>query len=601
MAEYFPLLERAIAGLQDATPDARRAIYDRARAALLNQLRAMDPPVPEADIERESLALDEAVTRLEANINKDKPSAAPTRPAMPIRPAAAAPPGLPVGTPPPITPAPVRERPAFPPRAPAPALTPRAAPALRPSLTPDAGASGETPPRAPLAPRPGVPPTRPGIPTRPIARPLGVAADPAATPLDPLRRQAESNDLRATPVAAEGAAAPEDAAGPVLPTQRSAPAIFAMDRPTDDFSARDDGLGLSRVRPADEVGIDPMARRIRDDGLRPQAPRGPAAGEPRGLGFYIGAGVVLLIVAGIAVAAWRLRDRPEKVIAPQTAGDTSANPGKVANRADNGGDGRASPTAPEAAGDTAVVPAPVPQGNQQAAASGATPPAAENPSSSTAPAPTAPPAPAAPPAPVPAAAPAETPAPAETTAQNADIPVSQRAALLVDAPEEPQKVKTYVGSVVWRNESVSSGQNQPLSTTVRADIDIPDAKLTLSMVIKKNLEPQFPASHTLEFHFTEQPGNTLGPVKQINVPEMRQDDAAPTGDPLVGVPVSITDDYFLVGLSRGAAEGHNVEMMKDRNWVDLSILLNSGKVAKVTFEKGTAGQRVLDDALKSWQ
>ncbi len=197
-------------------------------------------------------------------------------------------------------------------------------------------------------------------------------------------------------------------------------------------------------------------------------------------------------------------------------------------------------------------------------------------------------------------APAQT-APVQSTSAPATIPVAQRAALLVDAPDDPQKVKTYVGSVVWRSESVSPGQDQPLSTAVRADVDVPDAKLTMSMVLKKNFEPQFPASHTLELHFAELPDNTLGPVKQINVPEMRKDDTAPTGDALTGVPVSITDDYFLVGLSRGAAEGPNLQLISDRNWVDVSVLLKSGKVAKITFEKGTSGQRILEEALKSWQ
>ena len=177
----------------------------------------------------------------------------------------------------------------------------------------------------------------------------------------------------------------------------------------------------------------------------------------------------------------------------------------------------------------------------------------------------------------------------------APIGVPQRAGLLVDAAEEPQKVKTYQGSVVWKSNSVSAGQGQPLSNAVSADIDIPDAKVTLSMVLKKNFERQFPASHTIEFHFAERPGNTLGPVKQINVPEMRRDDAAASGDPLIGVPVSITDDYFLVGLSRGEAEQTNDALLSQRNWVDLSILLSSGKIAKITFEKGPTGQKIIDD------
>lgn len=68
MADFHPILARAIAGLTDKSPEARKAVYDRARAALLTQLRSLDPPLSEADITRERLSLDEAVSRIEAEI-----------------------------------------------------------------------------------------------------------------------------------------------------------------------------------------------------------------------------------------------------------------------------------------------------------------------------------------------------------------------------------------------------------------------------------------------------------------------------------------------------------------------------------------------------
>ena len=65
MADYYPLLAKAVSGLKTSTPEARGAIYERARKALLGQLRSMQPPAPESAIEREAKALDEAVARLE--------------------------------------------------------------------------------------------------------------------------------------------------------------------------------------------------------------------------------------------------------------------------------------------------------------------------------------------------------------------------------------------------------------------------------------------------------------------------------------------------------------------------------------------------------
>src|SRR5271169_1229440 len=66
MADYYPLLAKALAGLpSNSTQNSRQAIYDRARKALIGQLRSMRPPLPEEDIAREDAALDAAITRLE--------------------------------------------------------------------------------------------------------------------------------------------------------------------------------------------------------------------------------------------------------------------------------------------------------------------------------------------------------------------------------------------------------------------------------------------------------------------------------------------------------------------------------------------------------
>ena len=73
MADFHPILARAVAGLSDNSPEARRAIYERARTALLAQLRGLDPPLSEAEIMRERLALDEAVARIEADY-EDEPA-----------------------------------------------------------------------------------------------------------------------------------------------------------------------------------------------------------------------------------------------------------------------------------------------------------------------------------------------------------------------------------------------------------------------------------------------------------------------------------------------------------------------------------------------
>src|SRR3990172_2949993 len=70
MADYHPLISRAVAGLDKNTGENRRVLYERARTALVNQLRSVEPALEESDITRERLALEEAIRKVEAEAAK---------------------------------------------------------------------------------------------------------------------------------------------------------------------------------------------------------------------------------------------------------------------------------------------------------------------------------------------------------------------------------------------------------------------------------------------------------------------------------------------------------------------------------------------------
>src|SRR5690349_21691200 len=70
MADYYPLISRAVSGLEKNTGENRRALYDRARAALVSQLRGVLPALDETDITRERLALEESIRKVEAEAAK---------------------------------------------------------------------------------------------------------------------------------------------------------------------------------------------------------------------------------------------------------------------------------------------------------------------------------------------------------------------------------------------------------------------------------------------------------------------------------------------------------------------------------------------------
>ena len=87
MADYYPLIARAVAGLKTNAGEARRSLYERARTALITQLRGVDPPLSESDITRERLALEEAIRKVESEVarrvNIQSPRVEPTSRARP--------------------------------------------------------------------------------------------------------------------------------------------------------------------------------------------------------------------------------------------------------------------------------------------------------------------------------------------------------------------------------------------------------------------------------------------------------------------------------------------------------------------------------------
>jgi hypothetical protein len=128
MADYAPLLRRAIAGLPDQDPARRQAIYRRAREALERQLRGIDPPLGDAEILKETLALEDVIRQIEADFAEKPPVEAAPDLILSLPPDEAVPPGLSTIEPRlPIPAAPAETNPA-------PTMTPRLPEPPRPKL-----------------------------------------------------------------------------------------------------------------------------------------------------------------------------------------------------------------------------------------------------------------------------------------------------------------------------------------------------------------------------------------------------------------------------------------------------------------------------------
>ena len=166
-------------------------------------------------------------------------------------------------------------------------------------------------------------------------------------------------------------------------------------------------------------------------------------------------------------------------------------------------------------------------------------------------------------------------------------------------PNNPQGVR-YVGSAIWRTETVSPGPGLAPELAVRADVDIPERHMRMTWSLRRNTDKALPASHTMEVQFSlpaDFPEGGIGNIPGVLV----KAEEAGRGAPLAGLAVKVTNNYFLIGLSAVEIDvQHNLEMLKQRDWLDIPLVYTNGKRAILSLEKGTPGQRAFEEAFRAW-
>jgi hypothetical protein len=191
----------------------------------------------------------------------------------------------------------------------------------------------------------------------------------------------------------------------------------------------------------------------------------------------------------------------------------------------------------------------------------------------------------------------ESKAPQTATAPAAAV--AQKVVLYEEDPGNSQGQR-YVGSAIWRTETVSPGTGLAPELAVRADIDIPERHMRMTWSLRRNTDKALPASHTIEVQFTLPADFAEGGIGNVPGVLMKTSEQA-RGVPLAGLAVKVTNGYFLIGLSAVQVDlQRNIEMLKDRDWFDIPIVYTSGKRAILAVEKGTPGERAFADAFKAW-
>jgi hypothetical protein len=519
MTDYQPLIARAVEGLGRSTGEARRSLYDRARSALVAQLRGVEPSLPESEITRERLALEEAIRKVEADAAR-KARAEPRPPATP-----------PPSAPPRRPPAGANEPP--------PARRAEPAPPMR---EPDE----EAPP----------PPPRPAAP--PTARSRLLSARSSTLTQEGLRgfRDVvnEVDDLGgATAKSARSARDTRDSYGSGAQRMPRADELTPPHSLHDEFEPQ---LDAEEIRASDyeEMQIEPSSDAedeepaVSSRSMRPHPPRTAEAEEdyeeprpPRSYRGMIRLAVLLIILLGIgATVSWQWSNitgvyqffaRHGSRSQTQTTQTPVTQP-KYSGRVPQ---------------DQGAAP-----GNNAGTPGGQTVPT-----------------------------------------------VAQRVVLYEEDPNDPQG-KRFVGSAIWRTETVSPGPGLAPELAVRADIEIPERRMTVTWSLRRNTDKALPASHTIEVMFNlpaDFPGGGISNVPGIL---MKQSEQA-RGTPLAGLAVKVTTGFFLIGLSAVDADmQRNIQLLKERPWFDIPVVYTNGGRAILAMEKGPPGERAFAEAFAAW-
>ncbi len=521
MTDYHPLIVRAVEGLDKSTGEARRALYERARTALVTQLRSVEPALSESEITKERLALEEAIRKVEAEAARKSR----TEPRGEQRTGAAPPRRDRTNS---LADKLVRS-----------AREGRKAEPAPPK--PDAQAAAEA-----QAPRPA---------TQPTARErLLSGRTPTLTEggIKGFRNVVnEVHDLgAATAKTAQSARDSYGAGSPQqFPSEDSAGVSPRGRQPQFDAAGWDSAnydAHLHSLEPSYELEDEEP---LMPQSTRPLPPRAMAEEEYeserparsyRSLVRPLMALIVFVAVVATIVWAW-----------PKFTG--------LYQYVSHIGTRQPSQTKTEAPASQPKFSGRVPQEQAQGQPSGSGTPGTQ-------------------------------PAPA----------VAQRVVLYEEDPNDPQG-RRYVGSAIWRTETVSPGAGLAPELAVRADLEIPERRMTVTWSLRRNTDQALPASHTIEIMFNlpaDFPGGGIANVPGIL---MKQSEQA-RGTPLAGLAVKVTNNFFLVGLSAVATDmQRNIQLLKERPWFDIPVVYTNGGRAILAMEKGPPGDRAFNDAFAAWE
>lgn len=154
----------------------------------------------------------------------------------------------------------------------------------------------------------------------------------------------------------------------------------------------------------------------------------------------------------------------------------------------------------------------------------------------------------------------------------------------------------YTGSVAW-----SRGTDELGHPTIIAEASIPARNLDVDVLLRRNADANLPASHLMEVNFTVAESFVGGSIANLPGVLLKNEELV-QGQPLTGASARIVGNSFLFALSSASDIDveNNLNLLENREWIDLAMVYGTGRRAILTLEKGEDGDAIFADVMAAW-
>ena len=153
----------------------------------------------------------------------------------------------------------------------------------------------------------------------------------------------------------------------------------------------------------------------------------------------------------------------------------------------------------------------------------------------------------------------------------------------------------FSGTVEW-----SEGVDELGLPTLVGAASIPARNLGVDITIRKNSDPSLPASHLMEVDFKVSDTFIGGNISTLPGVLLKDEELVP-GTALVGASARVVGNSFLFALSATPADAAtNTDLLENRRWMDLAVVYGTGRNAIITLEKDETAQALFEKVFATW-